>query len=65
MIKNLSPATGLTGLHKRQPHLVTAGEFPGYVTLPALKAALNDEDPGVRIMVNKAIEYISAQESEE
>ena len=33
MIKNLFPATGLTGLHERQPHLVPAGEFPGYVTI--------------------------------
>ena len=32
MIKNLSQATGLTGLHKRQPDRVTAGELPGYVT---------------------------------
>ena len=33
MIENLSPAKGLTGLHKRQPHLVTAGELLGCVTV--------------------------------
>ncbi len=32
MIMNLFPATGLTGLHKKQPLPATLDEFPGYVT---------------------------------